>query len=156
MSRGKVCHHGKCKSRNKPASVSLRQEHGYLKFTDNPPNLPSTCSFDLFPCPVSHPKKSHLYLGFVPPAPGWEEEEGRKLKRCEERRGWEGGVWMFCGLPGPGAGAQAGQLWSRNIQPKLITLCPFWAPSQWLECGPTSSLSQNVSRTPEESNRSRG
>lgn len=142
MSRGKVCHHGKCKSRNKPASLSLRQEHGYLKFTYNPQTSLPPAALTSFLAQSVTPKKSHLYLGFVPPAPRWEEEEGRKLKRCEERRRWEGGVWMFCRLLGSGAAAQEGQLWNRNIQPKLMTFCPFWAPSQWLECGPTSSLSQ--------------
>lgn len=58
------------KSKNKPTSLSLRQEHGYLKFTDNPQTLLLPAAVTSFLAPAVTPEKSHLYLGSMASAPG--------------------------------------------------------------------------------------
>lgn len=45
---GKGCHRGKHKSRHRPASLSLGQEHGYWKFTAHPQTSPLPAALTAF------------------------------------------------------------------------------------------------------------
>lgn len=67
------------KNGNKPASLILRQEHGYSKLTDNPQTSQQPIDLTSFSAQIVTPKKSHLYLRFIPFALEWEED--RELKR---------------------------------------------------------------------------